>query len=301
VRPLLFGLALIVSACSPPVADQDSGATSIWIAYAQRGKLYRVRADGSEHARLRTTHRRAALASDPDVKLYDVWNDPVPRPGAETIAVIRGRNISFHVHPGAAADFDQSWDLVLVDPSAPGQDRVIYTSRRQLRRPRWSDDGSQLLAGVGRRDLVVWNRKRCRVHRLTFPVGEPKRPRLLLADFTRDGTGVHVLMGSYLDAPYMIGTAKLSGEELRVVPAATFRSFKMPESARRSVPAQRLLGHGVAGSALRLPFQVTPDRRYSFYFRKRDGWFARGWIEGVDADDGSTFEVRTLSRGLYVE
>ena len=122
-----LGLLLLTAAC----ASTHPERASIWVPYVHRGVLHRVRADGSDGERVR---ERVSRGND----LYDMWQDPVPRPGGDTIAVIRERNRSFNVFPDDPLEFDQSWELVLVDGE---RNEVLYTTREELSLPRWSHDG----------------------------------------------------------------------------------------------------------------------------------------------------------------
>jgi len=303
--PRLLGLAVMAVGCQqvPAAAPEteELDPASIRVAYEQRGSLYVVMADGSGHTLVRKKERRAPPADDPDVKLYDTWLDPVAQPGSVGIAVVRARNRAFNVYPGDPLEFDQSWELVLVNPAEPTKDRVLFSSRRRLDELRWSDDGQQVVGRIGRRDLLLWREGQAEVHALELPDQDSEERNLLFAEFTRDGGSVVVLMNNYLELPYLVGTAPVRPGALKVTPSFTFPSFKMPPNRRDTAPVVRLLGRGTQGSALRPPFFLTPDRRFSFYFRKREGFFPRGWIERVDGANDETFDVHTRWRGIFAK
>jgi len=295
-------LLLVAVACGQ--TNELRGRSEGWpdrVAYEHRGDLHSVGTDGTNPRLLRPRTRRASPEQEPDVALYDLWESPVKRPGAQEIAAIRARNASLSAFPSDPAVYDQSWELVLVDPADSSKDRVLYRTRRPLGDLRWSDDGNQILGRVGRRDVLIWRNGRAEVHALRIRDEVSPDRSLECAAFTRDGEGVVVLMDNHLEQPHLVGTADLDGATLHVDPRFTFAGRHIPEDWRASESVVRLLGHGTAGSALDLPFFVAPGGRRSFYYRKREGLFARGWIEGVDGLSGEVFEIHTIWRDVYAK
>ena len=296
----LLALSFAGGAChSTARGDQE-----LWLPYAHQGELWRVRASGRDAQLLRTKTKGSGYDAD----TFDAWFAPDLDPVTDRIACVRIVRWTRGTVPSESLGLDQWHEVVLLEPEADAAtDRVLYRTRFPIGELAFAPDGGRLALIQDRRQLVVLDVEGGQGNTLVVNGKTQLEAGDRYLELAWEADGQHLLVFRRSRSPRLdsIGRLALDTDEPAFEALATWTEPRAPAEVRRARGVaeawSRLFGPSPASSPLRPDFHVTRDTRFGFRVAKEEGLFARGWIEGYDAETDTTFEVCTLWRSLYAE
>jgi hypothetical protein len=223
---------------------------------------------------IETKATRVVLQPPRDVGI----DEPTWSPDGAQVALFRGR------------------EVVVIDVET-GQEL------RRVDRVRLYDRGADWTV---RKDRLIWGPDPAHIYVMAELVEPP------LAHETEGLSWQEIVRGpTHIGTAPAVGTVDLARNAVEWVGSFRFlddKVYKVNADGSDEPAAASVLEHPAVKAFNGEPRNRVPrvgdlvwsaDRRYYFYVKVRQGWFARDWIEGYDVSTRETFDVRTLSRALY--